>query len=89
MKRWRNFQRGYGSKHGDSGQSGGGWYRTAERLVSASPPPSPPPSQLTKEGERGKLENISNMIEFVMLHNGDKGCGEPCRRQRLLEIVCE
>ena len=35
LKRWQKFWRGYGSNHGDSGQSGDGWYCTSDRVVAA------------------------------------------------------
>ena len=64
--------RGYGSKNGYIGQSGDVWDATAERVVaSPPPPPSPPPYQFPKEEERGKWEESSAAIKFVVGHNGD------------------
>ena len=68
LKRWRNWQRGGISKHGDSGWKGGIWDSTLEGVVSL-PPPQPPPYQFPKEEEqqsRGKLKKFIAAVDFFV-----------------------
>ena len=58
---WRNLRRGCGSNHGDSDNSGDGWDCTEDRVVAASPTPSPahPPHPNFLRRRRGASVSIS------------------------------